>query len=198
MKIYQIYNKIQRLLGIINTFLIKTEIARMGRGSRYLLGSFVVGGKHIRIGKNTVINKYVSITAQCVKGITDDEKCIVSIGDNCGIGPYSQITGIKKIQIGNGVRTGSSIFITDNAHGEVIYEQLKIRPNLRPLVSKGEVVIGDNVWIGAKATILPGVHIGDSAIIGANAVVTKDVPPFSVAVGNPARIIKQIQVDNEQ
>ena len=59
------------------------------------------------------------------------------------------------------------------------------------IVSKGPVVIGDNVWIGDKVTVLPGVTIGDGAVIAANAVVTKDVPAYSVVAGNPAKIIKQ-------
>ena len=61
---------------------------------------------------------------------------------------------------------------------------------MRPTTSKGRVVIGNNVWIGDKATILPGVTIGDGAIIAANAVVTKDVPQYSVVGGNPAKVIK--------
>lgn len=96
---------------------------------------------------------------------------------------------IKKKRVGI---IGLSL-ITDNSHGGFDREQLKLRPNIRPLVSKGEVIIDDNVWIGEKASILPGVHIGEGAIIGAGAVVTKDVPPFSVVVGNPARIVKQMK-----
>ncbi|MBR4243334.1 MAG: hypothetical protein IKR98_05525 [Bacteroidaceae bacterium] len=64
--------------------------------------------------------------------------------------------------------------------------------NLRPIVSKGPVVIEDNVWIGEMACIMPGVTIGRGAIVGANAVVTHDVPPYTLVAGNPARIIKQI------
>lgn len=64
-------------------------------------------------------------------------------------------------------------------------------PTQRPIYSKGPVVIGDNVWIGDKATILPNVSIGKGAIIAANSVVTKDVPEYSVFAGNPAKIIKQ-------
>lgn len=66
-------------------------------------------------------------------------------------------------------------------------------PLFRPLFSKGPVIIGKNVWIGDKATILPGVTIGDGSIIGANSVVTKDVPAYSVVAGNPAKIIKTIK-----
>jgi acetyltransferase-like isoleucine patch superfamily enzyme len=62
----------------------------------------------------------------------------------------------------------------------------------RLLVSKGAVVIGNNVWIGNNACIMPGVSIGDGAIIGANSVVTHDIPAYSVAGGIPAKVIKQL------
>ena len=61
---------------------------------------------------------------------------------------------------------------------------------------RGDTVIGNDVWIGQNATILPGVHIGDGAIIGANAVVAKDVPPYSIVVGNPAQV-KKFRFDEE-
>jgi len=56
--------------------------------------------------------------------------------------------------------------------------------------NRGNTVIGNDVWIGQDATILPGVHIGDGVIIGANAVVAKDIPPYAIVVGNPGRVIK--------
>ena len=92
--------------------------------------------------------------------------------------------------IGNGVLTGRFVLITDNAHGGTAKEELVIAPASRTIVSKGEVVIGNNVWLGDKVTILPGIHIGDGAVIGANSVVTKNIPAYAVACGNPARIIK--------
>ena len=65
-----------------------------------------------------------------------------------------------------------------------------MRPQKRELSSKGIIKIGDNVWIGDKATILSNVSIGDGSIVAANSVVTKNVPPYSVVAGNPARVIK--------
>ena len=62
--------------------------------------------------------------------------------------------------------------------------------------NRGDTVIGNDVWIGQKATILPGIHIGDGAIVGANSVVTKDVPPYALVAGNPATV-KKYRFDQE-
>jgi acetyltransferase-like isoleucine patch superfamily enzyme len=67
-------------------------------------------------------------------------------------------------------------------------------PINRPLISKGPVIIEDNVWIGEGVCITPNVRIGKNAIVGANAVVTKDVPPNTVVAGVPARVIKLLEV----
>lgn len=115
----------------------------------------------------------------------------LTIGSNCNFGAFNHITCTNSIKIGNNVLTGKWVTITDNSHGGVDKDSLCIHPIQRPIVSKGEVYIDDDVWIGDKATILPGVKIGKSAIIAANSVVTKDVPPFCVVGGNPAVILKQ-------
>lgn len=71
-----------------------------------------------------------------------------------------------------------------------------ITPVMDELPLKGDTVIGNDVWIGQNVTIMPGVHIGDGAIIGTNATVASDIPPFSIAVGNPAKVIRR-RFDNE-
>lgn len=114
----------------------------------------------------------------------------VHIGFACNFGDYLHLTCINKITIGNHVLTGRWVTITDNAHGSSEEIISNIAPAKRKLFTKGPVVIGDNVWIGDKVTILPGITIGDGAVIAANAVVTKDIPSFAVAAGNPAKIIK--------
>ena len=81
--------------------------------------------------------------------------------------------------------------ICDNNHGTTDFDTLHEAPIKRKLYTKGPVIIGNNVWIGDKATILGGVTIGDGAVIAANSVVTKDVPAYSVVGGNPARVIKR-------
>ena len=86
--------------------------------------------------------------------------------------------------------TGKWVTISDNNHGTTDFDTLHEAPAIRKLYTKGPVIIGNNVWIGDKATILGGVTIGDGAVIAANSVVTKDVPAYSVVGGNPARVIK--------
>lgn len=66
-----------------------------------------------------------------------------------------------------------------------------IKPHKKSLPYKGDTVVGNDVWIGQNVTILPGVHIGDGAIIGLNSVVSKDVPPYTIVAGNPIRIIRK-------
>ena len=95
--------------------------------------------------------------------------------------------------IGNNVLTGPRVLITDNAHGDSLFKLLDTAPIERFLYSKGKVVIEDNVWIAEGAMIMPGVRIGKGSIIAANSVVTKDIPPYSVAAGTPAKIIKTMK-----
>lgn len=64
-------------------------------------------------------------------------------------------------------------------------------PSLCDLPIKGDTVIGNDVWFGQNVTVMPGIHIGDGCIIGANTTVAKDIPPYSVAAGNPCRVIRK-------
>ena len=155
----------------------------------------------ISIGENCRFGDWIFLTAwdtyHCI--IDGQDKIqklnpVLSIGELCNLGAFNHITCTNKVTIGDGVLTGKWVTITDNSHGDTNFETLKIRPEKRRIVSKGPVVIGDYVWIGDKATILPNVTIGKGAVVAANAVVTKDVPAYSVVAGNPAKIIKQNKI----
>lgn len=152
----------------------------------------LIGEEYISIGDNTTFRKLCILTAHS-QYLNYNFTPQITIGNDCHFGQHNHITAINEIQIGDGVLTGSWVTITDNAHGNTDYESLKLKPAERKLFSKGKVVIGNNVWIGDKATILPGVTIGDGAIIAANSVVTKDVPAYSVVGGIPAKIIKEFK-----
>ncbi len=116
------------------------------------------------------------------------------IGDDVVFSYSGHVGCTHFIKIGNNVLIGSKCFISDHQHGTyhgAHQDNPDIPPVERALTNDAEVIIGDNVWIGDNVVILPGVHIGDGSIIGANAVVTHDIPPNSIAVGSPARVIKQ-------
>lgn len=150
------------------------------------------GAQYFKIGKGSTFGKMAVLTAWDKHGVDETYTPSVSIGENGCFGDYLHLTCINKIEIGDNVLTGRWVTISDNGHGETDLETLKIPPLKRRLSSKGPVIIGNNVWIGDKATILSGVTIGDGAVIAANSVVTKDIPSYSVAAGVPAKIIKTI------
>ncbi|MDE7180988.1 MAG: acyltransferase [Muribaculaceae bacterium] len=116
----------------------------------------------------------------------------IRIGRNVRIESDCHISAINSIIIEDNVLIASFVYISDHSHGFVSGEELDEAPFERPLYSKGPVRIGRNVWIGEKAVILPGVTVGEGAIIGASAVVSRDVPARCVVAGNPARIIREL------
>lgn len=117
----------------------------------------------------------------------------IKIGNNVNIQTDCHISAINSVVIEDNVLIASFVYISDHAHGNCEYSELLIPPIMRGLYSKGEVRIGKNVWIGEKSTILPGVTIGEGSIIGANSVVTKDIPAYSIACGVPAKVIKSLK-----
>lgn len=111
------------------------------------------------------------------------------LGDKLVIGKFCQIaSGIEIVMNGANHRMCSVTTYPFNIMGNG-WE--KVTPELQDLPFKGDTVIGNDVWIGQNVTILPGVHIGDGVIIGANSVVTKDIPAYHIAGGNPCKIIKK-------
>jgi acetyltransferase-like isoleucine patch superfamily enzyme len=148
--------------------------------------------QYISIGEDTLIGPGVALSAGMVPGQECITNPVVSIGDRCLIGKGSGIVGHFSITIGNDVWTGHHVYITDQNHG---YEDVSV-PISRQSQPERAVIIGDGSWLGHGSIILPGVTIGEHVVIGANSVVTKNIPSFSVAVGSPARVIRKF-VENE-
>ena len=168
------------------------EFKEAGKGLTFMGIGDLRGAEYIRIGDHSGFGPGLFLTAW---DEYEGRECTpnIEIGCNCNFGAWNHITAINKIQIGDGCMTGKWVTITDNAHGDMSEGMLEMMPVTRPLVSKGPVVIGRNVWIGDKATILPGVVIGDGAIVAANAVVTSDVPARSIVAGVTARVVRKIE-----
>ena len=179
----------RKLFYVFNTCWIRKNFKQMNGIVKSPI--FLCGGKYISIGQNTIIGRNVCL--QCWDKYKNESFYPeLSIGHNSSVRDDGHITCCNKILIGNGVRIGPKVLITDNSHGASTRELLELNPIERPLFSKGPVIIEDNVWIGEKASIMPNVKIGKGAIIGANSVVTKDVSSYSIVGGNPARVLKQL------
>ena len=142
--------------------------------------------RFITIGRDTLIGPDISLSAGMVPGQECITYPVVSIGDRCLIGRGSGIVGHFSIEIGNDVWTGHNVYITDQNHG---YEDIT-RPISQQSQPERAVKIGDGSWLGYGSVVLPGVTIGRHVVIGANSVVTHDIPDFCVAVGAPAKVIK--------
>lgn len=178
-------------IKILSSF-YSSQFKQCGKSVRFEKMDLLVGGTFISIGANTRFQRHLYLTAWNRYKDQYFSPNII-IGTDCDFGAYNHITCVNRIVIGNGVLTGKWVTISDNNHGGTSYENMLIRPQERKVVSKGEVCIGDRVFIGDKATILSGVKIGEGTIIGANSVVTTDLPSYCVVGGNPARIIKNIK-----
>lgn len=155
------------------------------------------------------LKKYIKFTAlQCMwkKKNPHNTTQIENIFDiNCvevGRGTYGKIFVLNH-NVGNKLTIGAYcsiapgvVFVLNSDHNlktvSTFPFKVKIlRSEMFEAVSKGDIFVGDDVWIGLNAIILSGVHIGQGAVIAAGAVVTKDVPPYAVVAGNPARVVKK-------
>lgn len=116
----------------------------------------------------------------------------IFFGKNCFVNYNCTIIDVAKVTFGDNCQVAPNVAIYTAGH--------PIHPATRnTLYEYGrEITIGDNVWIGGNVVICPGVHIGSNSVIGAGSVVTRDIPDWSVAVGNPARVIKTITEEDKK
>lgn len=179
-----------RLTGIYSIW-ISNALKSAGPGFRTASPVYLTGGKYITVGKNFSAQPHLRIEAlNRFNGETFEPA--ITIGDNVNCNHYCHIISAGQVTIGDNVLLGSNVYISDRSHGDATRAAIGIPPIERPLTSRGPVVIEDNVWIGQNTVILSGVTIGRGSIIGANSVVTGDIPQGSVAAGAPARVIKSM------
>ena len=125
----------------------------------------------------------------------------LKIGSNVQIHDYVHITASSKVIIGNDVLMASKIYISDTLHGSYSGDINDSDPSIPPgsrIVSSKSVIIGDRVWLGEFVSVLPGVIIGEGTIVGANSVVSKDLPANVIAVGSPAKPIKRFNFEKKK
>jgi acetyltransferase-like isoleucine patch superfamily enzyme len=149
---------------------------------------------YIRGRKSLVGARGLTTGYSCRFDLAGDKETLF-IGQNCEFGDMTHIVAYERVEIGNNVLIASKCFISDTSHGNYKGESQSnpdLPPNKRELVTK-PTKIGNNVWIGENAVILAGAEIGDGCVIGANSVVTKQIPQNSIAVGSPAKVVRKYE-----
>lgn len=160
---------IYTLYCLFAKYLPRSDYSAISKKIRWIYASLILesNGKHTNIEQGAVFN------GNC------------TLGDYSGIGVKCELNG--KVTIGKYVNMGPEVVFYTINHST---DRVDIPMQKQGFTLEKEIIVGNDVWFGRRAIILPGVHIGDGAVIGAGAVVSKDVPPYAVVVGNPAKIVK--------
>ena len=180
------------ILGFIKLCLDVALTSLFYKEARIIRSPFYIRGrKNIDLGVGLTTGVGVRIDA-----FNQDRRKVIRIGRNVQMNDYVHIAGIESVIIEDHVLIASKVFISDHNHGDFNARtdaSVVLPPASRPLSSK-PIVIEESAWIGEGVCIMPGVTIGRNSVIGAGAIVTKSIPPWSLAVGNPARVIKKYDI----
>jgi len=176
-----------------NSF-FKNSIGILGVSSRVNHAIYLINPRYCEVGDHFSAGPSLRLEAwdsYCGKAFIPK----IIIKNNVGVGHNVHIGAINRIEIHDGALIGSNVLITDHSHGDNRDPSSHSVPVERDLISSGPVIINKNVWICENACILPGVTIGEGAVIACNAVVNKDVPPFALVAGVPASVVKMLKYE---
>ncbi len=165
-------------------FYYRRVLGKFGSHSYIDAALRITGAANIFIGNNTYIGYKAWLAGDDINGSDD---CKLQIGNHVSLGNFNHIYATQSIIIEDYVLTADKIYISDNLHS---YEDINTPISLQPIKQVAPVVIGNGSWIGENACII-GAKVGKNCVVGANAVVTKDVPDYCVVAGIPAIIIKR-------
>lgn len=159
------------------------------------VGAKIVNGSQLYVGNGVEFNPYCMVLCLSKTGGR------IEIGDNSRVSMFSWISAAGFLKIGKNVEMGPHVFISDHNHK---YENVDIpiisqgiTPNYPPRISSVSLEIGDDCWIGTNVAIVAPVKIGKHCVIGANSVVNRDIPDYSVAVGSPAKVVKMYDFEKQ-
>ncbi len=184
----------KRLVKKIISIFLSKDYGAFGENSKiYRPKTFIVNKKHIFIGKNVLVRKYARIEP-IVQWHEQAFNPKIIIGDGVTFEQNLHLTCANRVEIGDFSSISSFVFITDIDH--------EYRDSSKPVMQQpllaSETVIGKCSFVGTGVKIMAGVHIGEHSVIGANSVVTHDIPPYSVAAGIPAKVIKKFNFETNQ
>ena len=192
--IIKIASFLKKLLGLkyrIYDFWWRYRFQSFGCRSLIISPIRIDGSANIRIG-NGVLVEYKTWLAALPH--TGESSCLLELQDGVTIGHFNHIYATKKIIVEKNVLTADRVYISDNLHG---YSDISTPIKNQPIIQHGEVVIGEGSWLGENVCVL-GAKIGKNCVIGANSVVTRDIPDYSVAVGAPAKVIKYFDLNRNE
>ena len=174
---------LKRSVNFLSTLYHKPRMGSLGANSRINLPTWIKGHQSIYLGRNVHVWRFSRLTAINAR----PGQRVITISDDCIIHPSIHISAASSVHIGCSVLIAANCYITDHDH---MWHDIDTPAIRNDCVIAQQVRICDEVWIGEKVVILKGVTIGANSVIGSGSVVTKSIPPFSVAVGNPARVIR--------
>ncbi len=180
-------------LAIAKKFLVNRPLGLRGMAatSSFLRPWKIRGRANVSVGKRSVIMPGSHLEAISVYGEQRFQPSI-TIGNDVYIGRQCFMTATRGLVIGDGSVFGDNVYLGDSLHGTDPTKGLIMRQNLE---SKGPIVIGDNCFLGYRVAVTPGVTLGEWCVVGANSVVTKSFPPYSMIAGAPARMIKRYSLE---
>jgi acetyltransferase-like isoleucine patch superfamily enzyme len=165
---------------------LPNTLRKHGTNSYIIRPRKIDGAENIEIGDNTTVGKHAWLCA--IKHYANERfEPNLSIGNNVYIGRYVCITCVSNVKVSDGCVLSEYVYVADSSHG--------LKPDAghimeQKLVHRGNVLIGENTFIGYRACIMPGVKLGRHCVVGANSVVTHSFPDYSMVAGVPARLIK--------
>ena len=179
---------LRRLDGLrlkAHTALVRLRCAGVGAGSVVHPPATLYNPAVIRIGAGTVVREHAWLNG----GRAEGSAPVLTIGDGCYVGRFAHVNAAHGVVIEDKVLIADRVYISDIDHE---YRKSGLPVIDQGVRSKGPVRLKSGCWIGAGAVILPGVTVGRNAVVGANSVVVKDVPDFTVVGGVPAKVLKEI------
>lgn len=168
----------------------KIKLGKIGSRSK-LIHPKIEGHKRIFIGSDVYLSDKTWLA--CFP-LTGNDDCKLVIGDGTYVGRFCHFYATSKIEIGKKVLIADKVYLADNMHG---FTDIKTPVIDQPVKQAKEVVIGDGAWLGESVCVI-GAKVGKQSVVGANSVVTKDIPDYCVAVGAPAKIIKRFSVEKNE
>ncbi|RME58542.1 MAG: acyltransferase, partial [Candidatus Dadabacteria bacterium] len=185
--------------ALLSRFLFKECKGKVGIG----VGVSLKNPQNVEVGKNVLIDDYASLLCRDNGLITLDDLCVIGrysilsakgaeiiLKKGVNISSFCRVATETRVEIGESTLIAAYSYIGPSNH-QLISDRAKAVE--LPTEKKGGVKIGSFVWIGAHTTVLDGVSIGEGSVIGAHSLVLEDIPPFSVAVGAPAKVVKQLK-----